>query len=369
MSKKKLAGIIGSCIVVVVVIVIIATLGPKPVTDYSTLLRYLRDSGASIEEKGEMHESAVFNLFDVEGKRVTVNGSSIYVFEYANAVAMELEASCASPDGFGMTKGNRAQQVSWINPPHFYKAGRIIVFYCGYNESIISLLENALGTQFAGMSLPSMPEFSINVTPEKLNGDSITGQHCVFLVTITDEGDGCEIPVTISATAPGAEVVVYKEDIFEGKVAEVVVIPSQASIGTTIDVTITGNRGSASDEKIVSFEVAEGEDDRKEYARDLLDKFVSWLSANHPVLGITEDTAWNGTMVSPVWLVVSHYLFFSEDWEAHISWHVMVPPHDWAKIDLRHRFNKLEPSYAFEISSLNATSEPVPIEPPETVWR
>ena len=136
MSNKKLAGILGGCIVVVVVIVIIATLGPRPVTDYSTLLRYLRDSGASIEEKGEMHQSAVFNLFDVEGKRVTVNGSSIYVFEYANAVAMELEASCVSPDGFGMTKGNTAEQISWINPPHFYKAGRIIVFYCGYNESI-----------------------------------------------------------------------------------------------------------------------------------------------------------------------------------------------------------------------------------------
>jgi len=47
----------------------------------------------------------------------------------------------------------------------------------------------------------------------------------------------------------------------------------------------------------------------------------------------------------------------------------MVPPDDWAKIDLRHRFDELEPSYAFEISSVNATSEPVPIEPPETVWR
>jgi hypothetical protein len=369
MSNKKLAGIIGGCIVVVVVVVVIVTLGHKPVTDYSTLLRYLHESGASIEEKGEMHQSAVFGIFDVDGKRVTVNGSSIYVFEYANVVAMELEASCVSPDGFGMTKGNRVERISWINPPHFYKAGRIIVFYCGYNESIISLLENALGTQFAGMSLPPTPEFSINVTPEKLNGDSITGQHCVFLVTITNGGQESQFPVHILATAPGAEVVIYKEDIFEGEVAEVVVVPSQASIGTAIDVTITGNRGSSSDEKVVSFDVVEGEDDRKEYARELLDRFVPWLATNHSELGITEDTAWNGTMVSPVWLVVSHYLFFSEEWEVHISWHVMVPPYDWAKLDLRHRFNELEPSYAFEISSVNATSEPIPIEPPETVWR
>jgi hypothetical protein len=216
--------------------------------------------------------------------------------------------------------------------------------------------------------------FHINVVPEERSEDqdpfySIAGQHFVFLVTITDEADESELPVTISATAPGAEVVMYHEEILEGEVAEVVVIPAQASIGATIDVTVTGNRGGASDEKIISFEVVEGEDDRQEYSEMLLDRFVSWLATNHPELGITNDTAWNGTMVSPVWLVVSHYLFFSEEWEAHVEWHIMVPPHDWAKIDLRHRFDELAPSYAFEISSLDAGSEPVAIELPETVWR
>jgi hypothetical protein len=217
--------------------------------------------------------------------------------------------------------------------------------------------------------LQPAPEFHINVIPEQLNGGSIAGQRCVFLVTITDDGQEGQPPVRISATAPGAEVVIYQLDIVEGEVAEVVVIPAQASIGNTIEVTITGNRDNASDEKVVSFDVAEGEDDRQEYAEELLDRFVPWLATNHPELGITDDTAWDGTMVSPVWLVVSHYLFFSEEWEAHVSWHIMVPPDDWVRTDLRHRFDELEPSYAFEISSVNATSEPVPIEPPETVWR
>jgi hypothetical protein len=153
MSNKKLAGILGGCIAVIIAIVAIATPSPKPVTDYSTLLRYLRDSGASIREEGEIDEE----FFDIEGRRVTVNESTIEVYEYANAEAMESEASCVSPDGFGFTIRNENSdiwevcQVSWINPPHFYKAGRIIVFYSGDNDSIISLLENALGTQFAGM--------------------------------------------------------------------------------------------------------------------------------------------------------------------------------------------------------------------------
>ncbi|MFP3897934.1 MAG: hypothetical protein ACLFVD_01270 [Dehalococcoidia bacterium] len=72
---------------------------------------------------------------------------------------------------------------------------------------------------------------------------------------------------------------------------------------------------------------------------------------------------------SPVWLIVSDYLIFSEKWELHLERHVMVSPHDWARIDLRHRFAELEPSYAFEVSSLDARSEPVPIEPPQEVWR
>jgi hypothetical protein len=154
MSNKKLAGILGGCIALIIAVVAIATLGPKPVTDYTTLLRYLHDSGASIVEEGEASWSF---FYDVKGKRVTVNESAIEVYEYANVEAMEAEASCVSPDGFSITFRTENSDiwevchVSWINPPHFYKAGRIIVFYIGEDDSIINLLENALGKQFAGM--------------------------------------------------------------------------------------------------------------------------------------------------------------------------------------------------------------------------
>ncbi len=236
----------------------------------------------------------------------------------------------------------------------------------------------AIATVIGGCGEPDENgAFHINVipeTPENIDGVdifklAIPGQHFVFLVTITNEGGESELPVSISAQAPGAEVVIYRGDMLEGEVAEVVVIPAPASVGQIIEVTITGTRGNVSDEKVAKFEVAEGEDDRQEYATELLSRFVSWLAANHPELGITEETVWDGTTVSPIWLVVSHYLFFSEEWELHLEWHVMIPPSDWARIDLRHRFDELVPSYAFEISSVDANSEPVAIEVPETVWR
>jgi hypothetical protein len=152
MSNKRLAGILGSCIALMIAVVVIATLDPKPVTNYSTLLCYLRDSGASIAEEGEIQEP----FFDVAGRRVTVDESTIEVYEYASAEAMESEASCVSSDGFSIRKEKEGDIwevccVDWIAPPHFYKAGRIIVIYVGDNNSIINLLKNALGKQFAGM--------------------------------------------------------------------------------------------------------------------------------------------------------------------------------------------------------------------------
>jgi hypothetical protein len=216
--------------------------------------------------------------------------------------------------------------------------------------------------------IPTPAPFQISVLPELYKGNSIPGQKCVFLVTISDDRS-IGLPVTISAAAPGAEVTVRQNTILEGQVAEVAVIPAKSSAGNDIVVTITGSRDGFSQEKTTSFKVLDKEDLRGQDAAALLPKFTSWLAANHPELGITNDTKWEGTPVSPTILIVMHYLFFSEEWEVHISWHVTIAPSDWAKIDLRHRSDQTKPSYAFEISSRSAGEQPHAIEPPATIWR
>ena len=40
--------------------------------------------------------------------------------------------------------------VTWMDTPHFYKAGHIIVFYVGSDTTILGLLEQMPGPQFAG---------------------------------------------------------------------------------------------------------------------------------------------------------------------------------------------------------------------------
>ncbi len=211
--------------------------------------------------------------------------------------------------------------------------------------------------------------FEMTVLPQQLNGHAIGGQQCVFLVTVDEDPAADGDAVLLTADATKATVTVLEADLVPGRVAEVVVVPENSAVGSSVAVTITGTRGDLVASEVVSFEVVEGEDDRAEYATELLERFVPWLEANRPELGITRDTEWTGTMVSPQWLVVSHYLFFSEEWELHLEWHIMVAPDDWAHIDLRHRFDESRPSYAFEISSVTGSVDPIPMAVPETVWR
>ena len=214
--------------------------------------------------------------------------------------------------------------------------------------------------------------FSMQVIPEHIE-DAIAGQRCVFLVSVADEGEGSgkgEV-VSISATAPGSVVTVNPQAITPGQVAEVTVIPVEASAGGTLTVTVDGEREGLKQTETITVRVW-GEDGLGSLAAEIRDKFIPWLAANHPEFGITSETEWTGTIVRPNIVVVMYYLFFSEDWEMGVSWHVTIPPHNWARIYLRHRFTEAAPSYAFEISSWSAQEEPYApyaIDPPESVWR
>lgn len=115
-------------------------------------------------------------------------------------------------------------------------------------------------------------------------------------------------------------------------------------------------------------EIVEGEDAVRQKAIATLDLFLPYLAEQYPELGITPETEWQPCyVVSP--FIVTYYLFFSEEWELGLWWHVMIAPNDWARIYLRRRYQELAPSLAFEIPSLSAPQEPQQIEPPESIYR
>lgn len=220
--------------------------------------------------------------------------------------------------------------------------------------------------------------FTLNVTPEAVE-DTIPGQTCVLLVTI-DEYDPTAFaePVTITATAEGATAIVENGTVLAGEIAEVEVsMLSPASElaganGWTGSALIRGERSSVIRQIEVPITLTSDEDDTLgPAAAEMRDLFIPWLTEHRPALGIDETTAWAGTIVKPHWLVVSHYLYFSDEWEMHVSWHVMIPPYDWARIELRRRFEEMLPSLAFEVPSISA-SEPLvvsEIDPEGILWR
>lgn len=198
---------------------------------------------------------------------------------------------------------------------------------------------------------------------------SIPGQRVVFLVVIEDTGGGYNYgeAVDISATVSGASVSVNNPTIKPGEVAEVNVIPNQMSANKLLTITINGNRSGFKQVESFDIEVIDSEDDLLEVASEMRDKFVSWLTSNHPEFGVSNETEWNGTIVNPGILVVMHYMFFSKDWEMYVTWHVTTPPYDWTKIYLRPRFTETQSTIAFEISSVQGAEEPRLIALPDWI--
>jgi hypothetical protein len=219
--------------------------------------------------------------------------------------------------------------------------------------------------------------FTLKVAPEAID-DTIPGQNRVLLVTVEEDDPASDAgPVTVTATADGAATTVEHASISAGTVAEVTVTmlpPASAAGGEgwPCSATIRAEReGIMREIEIPITLTSEEADSLGPMAAQMRDRFIRRLAENRLELGIDETTVWKGTIVKPHWLVVSHYLFFSDEWELHVSWHVMIAPYDWARIDLRKRFEETLPSLAYEIPSVSAPGPTVvnEVEPEPTLWR
>lgn len=118
------------------------TTEPLAVEDKASLIAALKAAGATVE----LGEPISQPFFTPEGSITKVDSADIQVFEYENAEEMENEASRVSSDGGSIG----TSMVTWVDAPHFYKTGRIIVLYVGSDAAVLDLLEKALGSQYAG---------------------------------------------------------------------------------------------------------------------------------------------------------------------------------------------------------------------------
>jgi hypothetical protein len=112
------------------------------VEDQTSLIDALRVGGAKVE----LGDTVEQGFFTVAGQILKVNGKDVQVFEYESTEKMEADATQVAPDGGSIG----TSMVTWVEPPHFFKSGRMLVLYVGEDKEVIDLLKGALGEQFAG---------------------------------------------------------------------------------------------------------------------------------------------------------------------------------------------------------------------------
>ncbi len=112
------------------------------VSDYASLVNALRAAGAAVNPAGAVLQP----FFAPQGQVLSVGGEDVQVFEFASAEEADTVTQSISADGSSIG----TSIVEWIAPPHFYKAGKLIVIYVGSDSGVISALQEAMGAQFAG---------------------------------------------------------------------------------------------------------------------------------------------------------------------------------------------------------------------------
>lgn len=99
-------------------------------------------AGATVGQESEIEQP----FFSVSGQVITVKGETVQIFEYSDTGQADAEAAQVAPNGSSIG----TTMASWVGPPHFFRAEKLIVLYVGENQSVIELFETILGPQFAG---------------------------------------------------------------------------------------------------------------------------------------------------------------------------------------------------------------------------
>jgi len=115
------------------------------VTDYISLVDAIKSRGVLVKYIEEI--AAEGSSFSVPIKVISVGGADIQVYEFQSESDAQVSSLMISEDGTEIG----TSIIRWIDTPHFYTKGKIIVLYVGQNPEITNLLESFLGTQFAGM--------------------------------------------------------------------------------------------------------------------------------------------------------------------------------------------------------------------------
>ena len=112
------------------------------VYNYSSFVDELEKKNVTAELVEILEDSP----FSVPGFVVSVNGEHVQVYEFISATKAHDAAMLVSKDGTEIG----TSIIRWMDEPHFYIQGNVIVQYIGHNPEMLSLLDSLLDEEFAG---------------------------------------------------------------------------------------------------------------------------------------------------------------------------------------------------------------------------
>ncbi len=114
--------------------------------DLQTFIARLQEAGAEVILAGPIPGP----VFLAGGHVLTVNGHRVGAYVYESAQEARRAAAGISPDGSSIREDGRATHIEWVDAPHFFSGGRLVVLYVGHDSGVLALLVGVLGPQIAG---------------------------------------------------------------------------------------------------------------------------------------------------------------------------------------------------------------------------
>lgn len=122
---------------------------------YAAVKAAIEANGGVVAESGQEPSG----IFSHTYTTVLVNGETVQVYEFDSASAASAAAVTVSSDGTTITSGDTPPiAIDFLNQPHYFQQGEVIVVYTGDDDAVVSLLRDTLGEEFAGDRSPVDPD-------------------------------------------------------------------------------------------------------------------------------------------------------------------------------------------------------------------
>jgi hypothetical protein len=185
-------------------------------------------------------------------------------------------------------------------------------------------------------------------SPEFVNR-LIPGDRPLALVEVSGDAQAGPVALAGESSVDGMAVRVEPSTIDVGEVAEVWVQVPEVDRDVPFTVTVTASRGDEEASVLVSATAIQGVDDLADTAEQIVQVFLDEVADEVPGLPASVGELTGGTPVAGL-LVVSHYAWFTPEYEVGLAWHIMVAPDDFAELYVRPR-GGLAPTRAFWVGS------------------